>query len=214
MKYDEVVNGDDRYRAATAAFAAIHHQDPRSVDDDGKATPRSVRYHANLVAWVERLQPQASIVVRLAAHAQHVRRWAIPRSDYARDRTGYKRWRSALARLHADEAGEVLRGAGYDPDTIGRVQDLLIKKRLKTDPEAQLLEDAVCLTFLELEYVEFAAAHEPDKVVAILRKTWDKMSPAGHAEALELAGQLPADARALVVRAVTPTNTPSSPESP
>jgi hypothetical protein len=98
----------------------------------------------------------------------------------------------------------VLAEAGYEEETIGRVRDLIVKKRLKSDPEAQLLEDAVCLTFLELEYADFSRAHEPEKVVSILRKTWDKMSDAGHAAALELAQQLPDDARALVVRAVTP----------
>ena len=38
--------------------------------------------------------------------------------------------------------------------------------------------------------------HDPTKVVDILRKTWAKMSPAGHAAALELG--LAADARTLL----------------
>jgi hypothetical protein len=198
------VNEEDRFRAAIEAFAVIHREDPRSVQDGEATVPRSVLYHAKLASWVERMAPQASQTVRLAAHAQHVRRWTIARSEYANDRTGYKRWRSALSRLHADEAGRVLEAVGYDPRTIARVQDLIIKKRLKSDPEAQLLEDAVCLTFLELEYADFSRAHTQDKVISILRKTWDKMSPAGHAAALELAAQLPGDARALVQRAVAP----------
>ena len=198
------MSDSERYRAATEAFMAIHREDPRLVDHGGQRVPRSVPYHEHLVAWVARLAPEASEAVCLAAHAQHLRRWAIPRADYPMDRTGYKRWRSALARRHADEAGEVLRGVGYDEDTIARVQDLLVKKRLKSDPQTQLLEDAVCLTFLELEYVDFAGSHEPQKVISILRKTWDKMSAAGHAEALKLAGQLPGDARALVEQALAP----------
>jgi hypothetical protein len=200
----DLVYDEERFRRATEAFAAIHHEDPRTVEEGGASVPRSIRYHAKLVSWVGRLQPQASEVVRLAAHAQHIRRWTIPRSDYANDRTGYKRWRSALSRLHADEAGRVLREVGYDAGTIARVGELIVKKRLRSDAEAQLLEDAVCLTFLELEYAEFARDHEAEKVVSILRKTWAKMSAAGHAAALELAEQLPADARALVERAVAP----------
>jgi hypothetical protein len=194
---------DERFRAATEAFARLHRDDPRTVLAGDAAVPRSVLYHEKLVSWVEHLAPQASEAVRLAAHAQHVRRWTIPRSEYAADRTGYKRWRSALARLHADEAGRVLQDAGYDAETIGRVQDLIVKKRLKSDPEVQLLEDAVCLTFLELEYVDFASAHPSEKIVSILRKTWNKMSPTGHAAALQLAEQLPADARALIERALS-----------
>ena len=96
----------------------------------------------------------------------------------------------------------ILRDAGYGDDVIERVRELLVKKGLKTDPEVQLFEDAICLTFLENEYEAFATKHDEDKLVTILRKTYQKMSPRGRAAALELAGQLSDDARALVERAV------------
>ena len=188
----------ERFERAVAQFRAAHEADPRSLGDERW----SVRYHRRLVAWVDQLDPDASEALRLAAHCQHIRRWTRPRSDYPEGRGGYKRWRSDLARFHGDEAEAVLRDVGYDDDVIARVRDLLLKKGLKVDHEVQLFEDAICLTFLENEYEDFAAKHDEDKLVTILRKTWKKMSPQGHAVALRLAGQLSEDARALVVRAV------------
>lgn len=86
----------------------------------------------------------------------------------------------------------MLEDAGYDAVTTSAVADLLTKKRLRRDPQAQLLEDAVCLTFIELQFGEFAAAHPEAKVASVVRKTWAKMSEAGHAAALRLAESMPA----------------------
>lgn len=193
---------DERFGAAVQAFTAAHCEDPRTVEGEGGSVPRSVRYHATLASWVDRLESTAPIAVRLAARAQHLRRWTIPRAKYPAGRVGYKRWRSDLARMHADEAVAVLHDVGYEPSTCERVRDLLLKKRLKSDPDVQLLEDAVCLTFLELEYADFARAHDAEKVISILRRTWDKMSTRGHRAALELAAGLPGDVRSLLERAV------------
>ena len=60
------------------------------------------------------------------------------------------------------------------------------KEKLKLDPEAQLLEDVVCVVFLEHYLPSFMAKTEPAKLPGILAKTWKKMSDFGHAEALKL----------------------------
>ncbi|MFW5921239.1 MAG: DUF4202 domain-containing protein, partial [Polyangiales bacterium] len=121
--------------------------------------------------------------------------------EYPRGRSGYKKWRTQLALMHAELAAEVLRDVGYDEDTIGRVEDLVLKKRLKRDDEAQTLEDVACLVFLEHYFPAFAAEHDDDKVVDILQKTWKKMSERGHEAALSI--DLPRRERALVERALS-----------
>jgi hypothetical protein len=88
--------------------------------------------------------------------------------------------------MHAELAGEILTDVGHPPEVIDRVGALLRKRDLKTDAEAQALEDVACLVFLEHYLEPFAADHEDDKVVSILRKTWPKMSPAAHEAALVL----------------------------
>jgi hypothetical protein len=184
---------DPRFDRAVERFEAAHREDPEG---------ESFAYHQRVAHWVSVFAPEASTALALAARAQHIRRWTIPRSTYEDGRTGYKRWRSELARFHAEEAGRILREVGFDEETIARVASLLMKQRLKSDPEVQALEDAVCLVFLELQFTEFATKHDEAKLIDIVQKTWTKMSPAGHAAALELAGSLEGRARAILERAL------------
>ena len=76
--------------------------------------------------------------------------------------------------------------ASYPADDIARVGALVRKERLKSDAEAQLLEDVVCLVFLAYYIEGFMAKTNEDKLADILAKTWRKMSDAGHAQALAL----------------------------
>jgi hypothetical protein len=174
--------GEGRFDRAVAAFAAIDREDPRVLDDAG--TTQSTRYHERVSRWIVELEPGACEALRLAGCCQHIRRWTIPRDRFVEGRAGYRRWRSTLARHHADTAAEVLRAAGYEEATIERVRDLLTKRRLRSDAAAQTLQDAVCLTFVELELAAFSAKHPPQKVREILEKTAAKMSAPGRARAV------------------------------
>jgi hypothetical protein len=185
----------DRFAAAAAAFEAVHREDPAG---------QAVAYHAAMATWVDRLRPDASEALRLAARCQHLRRWALPRGDFPAGRAGYKKWRATLAMRHAEEAAAILRGVGYDHATAERVSKLLRKQGLRRDAEVQCLEDAACLVFLQQQLASFARVHPTDKVVDILQKTWTKMSDAGHAEALALLPALPPDVAAIVQRALAP----------
>ena len=166
-----------KFRNAIARFDAANAEDP-----DGEA----LIYAQRMSDWLEKLAPDALEALKLAARSQHIRRWEIPRDRYPMNRAGYHRWRNDLAAFHAKLAGEILREVGYDEATVGRVQSLLKKERLKEDPEAQLLEDVICLVFLEHYFLEFAGKHDEEKVIGILRKTWRKMSERGHEAALKL----------------------------
>jgi hypothetical protein len=102
------------------------------------------------------------------------------------DRVGYLRWRNDLKQFHARKAGEILREVGYDPETIRRVQELNLKKNFPADPESRVLEDALCLVFLQHQFADLAARTAEDKVINALRKSWNKMTPAARTEALKL----------------------------
>jgi len=158
-------------------------------------------YARHMTRWLERLYPDASEPLRLAARAQHIRRWRVPRNSYPIDRAGYLKWRSDLYTFHADEAARILRDVGYDEDTVARVRSLLKKERLKADADTQALEDVACLVFLETEFADFAAKHDEEKVLRILRRTWTKMSPRGHEAALAL--DLPPRARSSLEKALS-----------
>ena len=179
-----------------SAIDAAHAEDPEK--ESGR--PKELVYAERMSAWLAKLAPRASEHLKLAARCQHLRRWAIPRASYPEGKIGYLSWRKQESLAHAVLAGEILAGAGYGAEAVKRVQSLIKKERIKHDPEAQALEDATCLVFLEHEFATFAAKHPGDKVIDILRKTWPKMSPRGQQEALGL--KLPAPLRAIVEKAL------------
>lgn len=188
---------DPRFQAAIERFDAANAQDPAVLN----GVAAELVYARRMSDWLQRMYPEASEALRLAARAQHIRRWKIPRSTYPMTRAGYHQWRTALYSFHADAAGKILEEVGYDAPMVARVRSLLRKEKLKTDPEMQALEDVICLVFLENYFADFAAKHEDEKVITILRRTWKKMSPRGHKAALELS--LSASARALVEKALS-----------
>ena len=181
----------NRFSDAIARIDAVHAEDPEQ---------KELIYAQRMSSWLEQLAPQASEALRLAVRCQHLRRWAIARSDYPEGKVGYLRWRKEESLAHAALAGELLLKAGYDVVEVKRVQSLVKKEAIKHDAEAQTLEDVTCLVFLEHELAAFAAKHPEAKVVDILRKTWPKMSARGQQAALAL--RLPAPLRALVEKAV------------
>ena len=190
----------ERLQRALAAIDAANAGDPHRLRVRGESRPKEL-VHAELMSeWVERLAPDPGEALRLAARAHHLRRWMIPRSEYPAGRRGYLRWRRALHVLHAREVAAILEAQGYDEGTIRRVQDLVQKKDLGRDAEVQILEDALCLVFLETQLHDLAAQLDDEKLLDVLGKTLRKMSP----DAIQRAEELPLDAaaRALLQRAI------------
>ena len=183
----------ERFITAIVAIDAYNASDPKR---------EAVPYAERMTVWLKRLEPEASEALQLAARAQHIGRWTIPRSTYPEGLPGYSRWRRDLGRFHAETAGKIMQEAGYDETTIARTTALIRKDGLGRDPETQALEDAACLVFLETGFEDFSHRHPDDKVVDIVAKTWRKMGLKGRALALELVGELAPDRAALVVRGV------------
>jgi hypothetical protein len=190
----------DRFERAIASFDRANAEDPVSIDVGGRRCPRELVQAQRLSAWVERLRPDASEALKLAARCQHIRRWEIPRATYPEGRIGYLEWRKVLSRFHADRASEILREAGYGDATIEHVRTINHKRGIKQDADVQTIEDALCLVFLEHEFDDFAAKHPKEKVIDILQKTWRKMSAEGQKQALAL--PLSANALALAKEAL------------
>lgn len=193
----------ERFEKAIRLIDEANAEDPSTEAVDGARQPRELVYGMRMSAWVDRLAPDASEALQLAARSQHIRRWEIPRGDYPMNRAGYHKWRTALYAFHADTAGAILERLSYDEDTIGRVRSLLSKKNLASDPEMQTLEDAAALVFLENHLRDFAQRDDIDeaKAIDILQKTWRKMTPRGREAALAL--DLAPEVRALVTTAVS-----------
>jgi hypothetical protein len=179
-------NDPQRFESALRRFDEENSRDPNHEAVDGIPHPRELLYAQRLVNWVLRLCPGASEELRLAARCQHICRWEIPRQSYPMTRAGYLQWRATLKKFHAQKAGDILREAGYPEEVIRRVQDLNLKKHFPDDPEARVLEDALCLVFLEFQLADLAARTAEDKTINALQKSWQKMTEAARAEALKL----------------------------
>jgi len=175
-----------RFDAAIAAIDAANADDPHTIVVGGAVRPKEQAHAEMMTTWVRRLDPDADDAQLLAARAHHLRRWTSPRTDYPAGRAGYLRWRTALKARHAEEVGALLEASGYDSATIERVQAIVRKDHLRSDPATQTHEDALCLTFLETQLGGVEEQLGDDRTVEVVRKTWAKMSPKGREAALAL----------------------------
>ncbi len=192
---------DLRFTRTIAAFDQANANDPRQEqDENGIPVAYEVLYARRMSDALLRFCPQASEALQLAARSQHIERWLLPRDHYPMDRKGYLQWRSELKLRHAARAGEIMLAEGYDAAMCERVAALLKKEKLKSDEESQMLEDVICLVFLQYYFAEFAKVHDETKLIDILQKTWRKMSEAGHQAALSL--PLPDEQKTLIAKAL------------
>ena len=173
---------DPKFRQAIAQFDALNAQDPNQV----KGEPKELYDAKAMTRWVDTVYPDASEAVRLAARCQHLCRWKKPRSTYPEGRLSYLKWRSDLKQFHADKSADVLRSVGYEEAMVDAVTTINLKRGLKSNLDVQIIEDALCLVFLELQFEGYLGVWEDDKIVRILKKTWSKMSESGHQAALKL----------------------------
>lgn len=180
------MTNQNRLEKTLAAFDAANLQDPNTEIVDGKTVAKEWIYAQRMSAQLHKFCESPSEALQLATRSQHICRWKSPRSDYPMDRSGYKKWRLDLAQLHGEIAGGIMAKHGYDESMIARVKDLLLKRSLKRDDEVQALEDVICLVFIEFYLEDFASKHDEEKLIDIIRKTWNKMSEKGHAAALKL----------------------------
>jgi len=172
-----------------SAIALIDEKNAEDIHTDyvnGKAIPKELLYAERMSKKLMEFKPHASEELQIATRAQHICRWKIPRDEYPMDRVGYIKWRETLKKMHAEMTAEILKSVGYESKFIERVTFLIQKKLIKKDEESQIIEDVICLVFLEHYLEEFSAKHSDEKIIDILRKTWKKMSEKGHKEALKL----------------------------
>ncbi len=161
-------------------------KDPNSEIYLLETYPKELLYSNRMYKRLMSFYPNASEAVQIACKAQHICRWKMPRESYPMDRVGYLKWREELKKFHATTTAEILEKVGYSEGFIERVSFLIEKKLLKKDVETQLLEDVICLVFLEYYFDSFVNKHDKEKMKNIILKTWNKMSEAGQQEALKI----------------------------
>src|SRR6185312_377057 len=99
----------DPHARARELIDAAHSADPTRT---GEGRPAELIYADRMEAWVARLVPDASPILRLAARCQHLERWSVPRATFPDGKVGYLNWRKSLYGKQAARAKELLLAAG------------------------------------------------------------------------------------------------------
>lgn len=169
----------DWFANAIAAIDQANSTDPVTVEMDGFVGPKELLHSERMTHWVTELDPGASYAQLVAARAHHLRRWVVPRSGHPEGRAGYLAWRIAQRSRQVAELSGILEAVGCDTVTSQRALEIVAKRHLRSDPQVQVHEDALCLVFLELQLEELVERLGEDRVVDVLAKSIAKMSPQG-----------------------------------
>lgn len=177
-----MIEAPARFEAAIADMDSLNARDPHLVACEETQQPAELIYARRMSECLSSLYPDASETLRLAARAQHICRWEVPRSSYPQGRAGYNAWRKACREHHAGIASHILRSRGYDEGQIAQVSKCIRKEDMKRDPDSQALENVAALVFTKHYLEAFAATHpdyDEEKLLDILRKTVRKMDAKG-----------------------------------
>jgi hypothetical protein len=181
---------------AIEAIDTANAGDPTVVTVRGADHPLAQIHGVLAHEWVLHLHPDADDTWLLAARAHHLRRWELPRSDYDAGKAGYLRWKRDQRQRHARDVAVLLAPLGFDDAAIERVQALVRRDQLASDPGSQAIEDAACLAFVETQLADVATKLDRAHLIDVLRKTARKMTPAG-AAAIALIPLAPAEQQLL-----------------
>lgn len=199
------MNQPNRLECAIAAIDTANQADPNQEPLGSEWLPREYAYSLHMTRWLFALEAVPSEAMQVACRAQHLERWTMPRSDYGEGRANYYQWRQACGRMHGRRAAEIMADCGYPQGECERVETILTKRKLREDEDTQLLEDVACMVFLEKYFAGFYAEnpdYDKEKWLRIVRRTWAKMTPRGHAAALKLAQGMPEHLLALLQEAL------------
>ncbi|MCB1815180.1 MAG: DUF4202 family protein, partial [Candidatus Competibacteraceae bacterium] len=78
----------ERCKRALQAFDAANSQDPTLESWQDQTQPAALLYGWRMSDRLRQFVPNASEALQLAARAQHIERWRIPRTTYPMTRQG------------------------------------------------------------------------------------------------------------------------------
>ncbi|WDE98365.1 DUF4202 domain-containing protein [Lentisphaera profundi] len=174
------------YAKAVSMILDKNQLDPDKKIIDDQEVGANVLYSKYMGEWQEKLYPEVVDAVKLAARAQHICRWELKRVDFPEGKAGYFKWRTTLAKLHAQILSEIMDECDYSLTEIDRAKEACQKKNFKNNEDSQCVEDCACMVFLNYYFDDFIAKHSDERLIDIVGKTWGKMSEKAHDAALKL----------------------------
>ncbi len=161
-------------------------QDPRKAMFRGVLYPKDLIFTQRAVSWMSRLTADPSEDLLIAAWGHVVGRWKIARDQYPQGTHGYHQYRYAQTKLSCDQVERVLREKRFPDDRVKKIRSIMMNRDASPYPEGQMLEDALCLAFLELKFEGYISEWGEEKYSQILKNTWSKMSGAARELALKI----------------------------
>ena len=177
--FSQMVISEKQYNKAVELINSVHQLDPNSETVDGIEIKSELLYSRRMLRMLEKVQPDASFALKLAAQCQHISRWSIPRATFPTGKKGYYEWRAAIMKHQLSVTTSVLQQAEINGQSIEIIVDALKNKADKSNINASIIEDTACLTFIKWYLVPFAGQFDPEKAKVILQKTANKMSERG-----------------------------------
>jgi hypothetical protein len=179
---------EDLYQKAIVAIEKVHSTDLIRESYNGIDYPSEVLYSNRMLAMLDTIYPNSTLILKIAIQCQHLKRWGIPRADYPFDKRGYHQWRRMVMEYQIQQTMEILTEINMESSDIHLIVDALKNQGDKTNENAQIILDTACLVFLKWYLQPFAAKHEQSKVSDILKKTMRKMSEQGisHTKTIDL----------------------------
>src|SRR5690606_38404523 len=142
-----------KFQQAIQEIVQLNAEDPNTEFYKGTDYPKELLYAQRMSDTLDQFEPQAEESRKIAARAQHIARWTIERDSSPMDREGYLTSRTDLKKMHADLTTSLLQKVGYTSEFTKEVSDLIQKKLLKKNEDAQTLQHVVCLVFLDYYFV-------------------------------------------------------------
>lgn len=189
-KWDRIIIEIDEY----------NQKDPKREIFEEVLLPTETVYAIRVTRWVKCLIDSPSFELLVAARGAHIGRWEIPRTRYPAGLKGYYEWKTYLLKFHAEKVIAILENHKIAVEKIKKITSIIMRKNLKENSDAQTLEDAVCLVFLEIQLLPLMAKSTEEKVINAIQKTWQKMSEHGQKMALNL--NLPEKAKEVISKAL------------
>lgn len=171
-----------QYEKVKEALMKLHEEDPKKIDNQAEESLYAIR----MLDQLRKYYPQANQLLEISALAHHLKRWEIARSLYPMDKQGYFQWRRHVAKHQLAQLTEVLEKESIAKDEQEAILSYLKKENIKKFEEAQIIEDVACMVFVHFYLESFAAPHDEQKVVDIVRKTMLKMSQRAIGETAQL----------------------------
>ncbi len=170
----------------TQTLQDLLSQDPRRQSFQSQEYPKDLLFTKRVIFWINQMgSPSEDLLIAAWGHV--VKRWEIPRKKYPEGSKGYHEYRYAQSKLSADVVDKILRTENFAEDRIKKIRSIMMNRDASPHPEGQVLEDALCLAFLELKFEGYIPEWGEEKYIDILKNTLKKMSSKAQQLALTIA---------------------------